>query len=99
MCNESVASAVVSSNYSSASGQVPLSNEDLLKITNPEGSIIDGSTLFALKYRMLPCILKRKPHKTLGNCNNIRNFSQGEQRSEQHKKPGKYHATRLVHVF
>ncbi len=99
MCNDSVAPIIVTSNYSGACGHVPPSNEDLLKITNPKGCIIHGSTLFALKYRMLPCILKQKPYTNQCDCNSKGISIPVGQRCTPHKKPGLYVAARSVNFF
>jgi hypothetical protein len=100
MCSEGVATVIVASNYSGACEHAPPSNKDLLQITNPERCcLVDGPSLFALRYRMLPCILTRGLHSTLKDDNNVKIRCQDEQESEKYNKPGIYHATTLVHEF
>jgi hypothetical protein len=50
----------LSSNYSGACEQVPLTNENLLELTNADRFMLDGQTLFALKYRVLPWLQNRQ---------------------------------------
>jgi hypothetical protein len=71
----------LSSNYSGACEQVPLTNENLLELTNADRFMLDGQTLFALKYRVLPC--------KLGLC-----LSCDIERFGRQKQESVYHATR-----
>ena len=50
------------SNYSGGCDHAAFSNEDILKITSQMGDIIYGPSLFALKYRVVPCTLRRNLH-------------------------------------
>lgn len=87
MGSENIGAIVVSSNYSGVCEHAPLTNEDILKLTSgSKDVIINGSTLFALKYRMLPCTLERR-------------WDEDKHATKQHKKSSYYHATRLVGRF
>ncbi|CAF1222881.1 unnamed protein product, partial [Didymodactylos carnosus] len=82
-----------------------LTNDDLLKLVSPQCSTINGPTLFALKYRVVPCT-------TIGNANNIgggyndaysftsaghfRNISRGRRWGGKHQQGGMFHATSAI---
>jgi hypothetical protein len=65
----------------SSFGHVQPTNEDLLTLTDSDKTMIHGPTLFALKYRVLPCTMER--------CS----FDEIERGGKQ-KQEGIYHATR-----
>jgi hypothetical protein len=104
MNNEDVSPITLASNYSGACEHVPLSNEVILNFTDQQRMMIYGPTLFALKYRILPCTLKGSLQAALGDddantfdLNNL--FSIGgreRQRCAKRKQEGMYHATRFV---
>jgi len=105
MNHEDVASIISSSNYSGFCGDAPLSNGDLLKLMDEYGNVIYGPTLFALKYRVLPCRVNENLHATLGDYDDVYNFDmfgqlltddRGQQGCGKGKQGGMYHATRLV---
>jgi hypothetical protein len=77
---------MISSNYAGICEHEPLTNENILQITKAAKDAIDGSTLFALKYRMLPCKLERR-------------WDEDKQGTEKYNKPSVYHATRSVNRF
>lgn len=86
MDTENTGSTAASASYSGVCEHAPLTNEDILQITKTAKSIINGPTLFALKYRMLPCTLERR-------------WDEDEHGTKQHTKLSYYHATRLVNPF
>lgn len=57
MNNEAIIPVILSSNYSGAWTHVPPTNEDLLMLTDQRRDVIYGPTLFALKYRAVPCTM------------------------------------------
>ncbi|CAF3544077.1 unnamed protein product [Rotaria socialis] len=105
MNSEDVASIILSSNYSGACDHTPLTNEGILKLTDQQSIVIYGPTLFALKYRVLPCTVNPKIHRStdyvdVSTFNSIGqgvSFARGRQWSSKRKQGGMYHATRLVH--
>jgi hypothetical protein len=108
MNNEDVTPIILSSNYSGTSEHVALTNEDLLKLTDQQGSVIYGPTLFALKYRVLPCTVNRSLNATLGEYDDafilsmtgqFSGYGRGRQWNARRKQGGMYHATRLVCSF
>jgi hypothetical protein len=86
MDSENIASTMISSNYAGICEHEPLTNTNILRITKPAKDTIDGPTLFALKYRMLPCTLERR-------------WDEDKQCTEKYNKPGVIHATRSVNRF
>ena len=108
MNNEDVSPIIIPPNYSGALGQKLLTNEDLLKLTNQERIMIHGLTLFALKYRILPCTVNQKLYATLGEHDNAFTFNsisqflalgRGSQCCSKRKQEGVYHSTRLGSHF
>jgi len=108
MNNEDVPSIILSSNYSGACEHTPPTNADLLKLTDQQRSLIDGPSLFALKYRVLPCTLNQNLHGSIGNYDDAYTFNmagqfsiygRGQQWNAKRKQGGMYHATRLVYLF
>lgn len=83
MDTENTDSITVCSNYSGACEHEPLTNDNILQITKAKDGMIDGPTLFALKYRMFPCTSQRRSDKDKKN-------------TEKYKNSGVYHTTRLV---
>ncbi len=106
MNNEDVNPIVLSSNYSGACEHTPATNADLLKLTSQTGEMIYGPTLFALKYRVLPCTVKRSVQNASGAYDDAYIFNmmgqflasgRGRQWCPTRKQGGMYHATRLVY--
>ncbi len=102
MSKEDISSIVLSSNYSGTCEHTPLSNEDLLRLTSQAGDTIYGPTLFALKYRVIPCTVRQSSngeHADVFTFNMSGQFlpsSRGRHWSSKRKQGGVYHATRLV---
>lgn len=95
------------SNYSGGCEHSAFTNEDIFKITSQMGDTIYGPTLFALKYRVVPCTLRRNTQHG-GNENDPFTVSLTGQfhRSGRFRSPhlsknqaGIYHATRCVFHF
>jgi hypothetical protein len=108
MNHEDIAPIILSSNYSGACKHTPLTNEDLLKLTDQQGIIIYGPSHFALKYRVLPCTLNQNLRGSIGNYDDAYTFNmagqfsiyeRGRQWNSKRKQGGMYHATRLVYLF
>lgn len=91
------------SNYSGGCDHAAFSNEDILKITSQMGDPIYGPTLFALKYRVLPCTLRRNVHTGMDENDpftlNVTGqfYRSGRMRhiNSSKKQVGIYHATRF----
>jgi hypothetical protein len=66
MCDENVSYVKIPMNYSGFCENTLFTNEDLLKLTDPEKDAIHGPSLFALKYRLLPCKATGKNKSNLG---------------------------------
>jgi hypothetical protein len=105
MNNEDLNPIILSSNYSGTCAHTPLSNEDLLKLTSQMGDPIYGPTLFALKYRVVPCTVRRNLNTGPGSYDDAYTFTmsgqflpsgRGRHWSTARKQGGMYHATRLV---
>ncbi|CAF3723721.1 unnamed protein product [Rotaria sordida] len=108
MNNEDVASIILSSNYSGAYDQKPLTNEDIVQLTDQQRSIIYGPTLFAMKYRVLPCAVNQSIHSASGHYNDASTFNsigqflactRGRKWSSKRKQGGMYHATSAIHFI
>jgi hypothetical protein len=94
MDNEDAVPITLSSNYSGACEHGSLTNEELLVLSNPDRTMIHGPTIFALKYRVLPCTSDRNSDMILSDFNDIHMFSEEMERSSKQKQEGIYHATR-----
>ena len=90
-------------NAAAACEQTGLTNTDLLQMTHPERTMIHGSTLFALKYRVLPCILHEISSRSAGGYDDIYSMnmtgafaalSRGHRWCGKRKQGGMIHATR-----
>jgi hypothetical protein len=108
MNNEDVTPINLSSNYSGVCEHVQLSNEDLMRLTDQNKEMIYGPTLFAIKYRVLPCKVQQSSHNILGGDDDVYTFNltgqffaagRGRQWNSKRKQGGMYHATRLVSLF
>ncbi|CAF3366089.1 unnamed protein product [Rotaria socialis] len=107
MNSEDVASIILSSNYSGACDHTPLTNEGILKLTDQQSIVIYGPTLFALKYRVLPCTVNPKIHRStdyvdVSTFNSIGqgvSFARGRQWSSKRKQGGMYHATSAINFI
>lgn len=96
---------LTSSNYAGACGCNSLTNEDLLKLTDEDKDMIYGPTLFALKYRVVPCIATENSHAGLDDHDDVFTYNsfgqfstcnRGQRWSGKRRQGGVYHATRLV---
>ncbi|CAF4802356.1 unnamed protein product [Rotaria sp. Silwood1] len=108
MNTEDIATIILSSHYSGACDHQPLINEDILKLSGQQRNIIYGPTLFALKYRVLPCTVNQNIHSALRDddddddawtINSICPFvtcMQEQQWSSKRKQGGMYHATSVI---
>ena len=89
---------VVSPSYSGGSAHSPLSNDHIIQLTSPDRSFINGQSLFALKYRVLPCQLRENNAMTptgiddyiVGGMPQVR----GRRWIGKRKPSGMFHATR-----
>jgi len=93
----------LSSNYSGGCQITPLDNDALLKITDTQTVSIHGPSLFALKYRVIPCIVNRNSYPTTGTTDNayfhnssgaIANLNRGRKWCSKRQQGGMYHSTR-----
>jgi hypothetical protein len=96
------------SNYSGAFEHTSPTNQDLLRLTDQQGVIIYGPSLFALKYRVLPCTVNQSSQLSSTDYDNIFNFNmlgqfsalnRGRRWCGKRRQGGMYHATRLVIVL
>lgn len=102
MDNKDIDPINLSTNYSGACEHIPLSNENILKLTDAQTETIHGTTLFALKYRVLPCTVTQNSLSGLGDDNaftftlggHFSAYNRGRQWSGKSKQGGMYHATR-----
>jgi hypothetical protein len=86
MTTEDVSSIKIPLNYSGAHEGILFTNDDLLKSTSQERGVIYGPSLFALKYRILPCTATEKSQA----------FNRGQKWPGKRKQGGMYRATRLI---
>ena len=84
MNSDNITSTAVFTNYPGLCEHEPLTNENLFEIASLNSEKINGLSLFALKYRMLPCTLTRSWNR------------KDKQSITNHKEQDLYHATRLV---
>ncbi len=103
MNNEVVEPIILSTNYSGACAHGLLSNDDLMKLTNPRNYGIHAPTLFALKYRAMPCTLNGNPIFSTNEYDDIYAYNltgqftsvrQGQRSGGKERRGGWYHATR-----
>lgn len=102
MNNEDVGPVNLSVNYSGACEHVPLSNDNLLKLTDVQTEMIHGKSQFALKYRVLPCTVIQSAVGGLGDDDafnfslggHFSAFGRGRQWCGKRQQGGMYHATR-----
>ena len=103
MNNEDVRPNDLSSNYSGACERSALTNEDLLRLTSQMGDPIYGPTLFALKYRVIPCTVRRSflnasggydDAYTVNMSGHFLRSQRGRHWNATRKQGGMYHATR-----
>ncbi|CAF3189330.1 unnamed protein product [Rotaria sp. Silwood2] len=108
MNSEDVTSIILSSNYSGTYDHKPLTNEEIFKLTGQQQNIIYGPTLFALKYRVLPCTVNQNIHYAASNYDDASTFNslgqflsctRGRQWSSKRKQGGTYHATSILHFI
>ncbi|CAF1665687.1 unnamed protein product [Rotaria sp. Silwood1] len=109
MNNENVSSPVVlSANYSGGCGNESFTNGDLLKLTDQQACIIYGPTLFALKYRVLPCTVTQSSSGSQSIYDDIYTYnlagqfsaySRGQLWSGKRKQGGMYHGTSCLHFL
>lgn len=86
-------------NYSGACEKEPLSNENILKITNRDfiggsNEFVSGRDLFAIKYRVLPCTLNLRDSKEDDDNSQVPHGYSRLNSCSNLKKRGYYHATR-----
>jgi hypothetical protein len=98
-----VVPTVLTAMYSGGVENTPLSNQDILQVTGPEFSTIHGPTLFALKYRVVPCTMMEDTGSDPANYNDIfihgmngvfSNVNRGRRWCGTKKHGGIFHATR-----
>lgn len=103
--NDDHHSITLSENYSGACNNKPFTNEDIFNLTDQQGYLIYGPTLFALKYRVIPCKLYELTEKpvdlysdavTYGLNGAFKLYSRGAQWSSKRKQGGMYHVSRLA---
>ena len=71
MNNDEFAPVILSPNYSGTFEHVPVTNGDLLQLTDPRGTVIHAPALFVLKYRVLPCTMIGNLEGSTGDYNDI----------------------------
>ncbi|CAF1184002.1 unnamed protein product [Rotaria sordida] len=77
MNNEDVHSPIIlSANYSGGCRNESPTNGDLLKLTDQQGYVIYGPTLFALNYRVLPCTVTQSSHGSSDDYGDIYTYIQ-----------------------
>ncbi|CAF1187591.1 unnamed protein product [Adineta steineri] len=93
--------------YSGGCEYTPLTNDDLLKLTDQQGQLIYGPSLFALQYRVLPCTMT----ESQGNSNEYGDtytynmygrfaaLNRGRRWNGKRKKGGMYHTTSVIHFL
>jgi len=105
MNNDEVPPVILSPNYSGTFEHATPTNGDLLRLTDPERTVIHAPALFALKYRVLPCTMTGNSEGSTGDYNDIfmynlagqfSNLNRGRRWCGKRKQGGMYHATRLV---
>ncbi|CAF3664255.1 unnamed protein product [Rotaria sp. Silwood1] len=108
MHSEDLTSTILSSNYSGAYDHKPLTSEEIFQLTNQQQNIIYGPTLFALKYRVLPCTVNPSIHYVGSNYNDastsnslgqLLSSTRGRQWSSKSKQGGMYHSTSVLHFI
>ncbi|CAF3826513.1 unnamed protein product [Rotaria sp. Silwood1] len=108
MHSEDLTSTILSSNYSGAYDHKPLTSEEIFQLTNQQQNIIYGPTLFALKYRVLPCTVNPSIHYVGSNYNDastsnslgqLLSSTRGRQWSSRSKQGGMYHSTSVLHFI
>ncbi|CAF0976990.1 unnamed protein product [Adineta ricciae] len=90
--------------YAGGSENSPLTNDDILRLTNQQSSIIYGPTQFAMKYRVLPCIMTEKLEQGTYNAqemfssglNSIYGRANRQLRTSKRKKNGWRHTTSTI---
>ena len=96
----------LTTNYSGRCEHTPFTNEDLLKITSQMGDTIYGPTLFAMKYRVVPCTVRRNINSgvnhddafTVTLSGQFYPSGRGRHWNSSKKQGGIYHATRFVSI-
>lgn len=78
-------------------------NVDLLQLTNPDRCMIHGPSLFALKYRVLPCTVRENLQISSGSYDDVfainglgqfAPFGRTRRTGDKRKMGGMLHATR-----
>jgi len=106
MNSDETKSSDVSTNYSGKYAEGHFSTTELIQLTNPDRSMIYGPTLFAMKYRVLPCSMRENLQINSGGYDDIFALNAYGQFSPQlgrvrrpgdkRKQGGMLHATSLM---
>ena len=95
----------LSSNYSGGCEVKSLTNDDLLQLTDSNSIPINGRSLFALKYGVVPCTVNGYS-QSIGGTSDMAfilnqsgvfsNLNRGRKWCSKRQQGGMYHATRFV---
>ena len=93
---------IVSSNYAGACEPIQQKQDHVLTLSKNADSA-PGSSLFTLKYGVLPCTLTESSSvdPSDSSSDDERSIVSGERRwnNRRHRQESMYHITRLVHSF
>ena len=94
----------LSAHYAGKCGEEKFSTAELIQLTNPDRSMIHGPTLFAMKYRALPCTMRENLQIHAGTYDDVfamnafgqlsPQFGRGRRPGDKRKQGGMLHTTR-----